>query len=79
VTAVLAELGEHPGLEERFHQRQHTLVLDARPHPFHDERARSLWCASLEKLAARSHHVPGPDVFKQQDEVEFVSRALLEL
>ena len=30
---VLAELGEHPGLEERLDQRQHALVLDPRPHP----------------------------------------------
>ena len=33
--AVLAEFGEHPGLEERLHQRQHALVLDPRPHPVH--------------------------------------------
>ena len=31
--AVLAQFGEHPGLEERFHQRQHALVLDPGPHP----------------------------------------------
>ena len=31
--AVLADLGEHPGLQERLHQRQHALVLGPRPHP----------------------------------------------
>src|SRR6266496_2782483 len=30
---VLAELGEHPGLQERLDQRQHALVLDPCPHP----------------------------------------------
>jgi site-specific DNA recombinase len=34
--AVLAELSEHPGLQERLHQRQHALVLDPSPHPLHD-------------------------------------------
>jgi site-specific DNA recombinase len=31
--AVLAELGEHPGLQERLHQGQYALVLDSGPHP----------------------------------------------
>jgi len=34
---VLAELSEHTGLQERLHQRQNALVLDARPHPLHNE------------------------------------------
>ena len=38
----LAGLGEDPGLEERFHQREHALVLDPGPHPAHGERVREV-------------------------------------
>src|SRR4051794_38269282 len=34
----LAGLGEHPGLEERLHQREHALVLDPGSHPVHQGR-----------------------------------------
>ena len=30
---AVAGLGQDPGLEERFHQREHALVLDPGPHP----------------------------------------------
>ena len=33
---VIAEIGEDPGLEEHLDQREHALVLDPGPHPFHD-------------------------------------------
>ena len=46
---VLTEFGEHPGLEERLHQGQHALVLDARPHPAHGEE-----CERLSKAASTS-------------------------
>jgi hypothetical protein len=41
-TLPLAGLGEDPGLEEGFHQREHALVLDPGPHPAHNERVREV-------------------------------------
>jgi hypothetical protein len=38
--AALPEPGEHPGLEERLHQRRHALVLGPAPHPLHDSGVR---------------------------------------
>ncbi|MEV4865981.1 hypothetical protein MRBLMF1_007502, partial [Streptomyces ossamyceticus] len=35
--ALLAEFGEHTGLEERLDQGQHAFVLDARPHSIENE------------------------------------------
>ncbi len=35
---VFAEFGQDPGLEERLHQRQHTLVGDPSAHPAHQGR-----------------------------------------
>ena len=39
---MLSEFGQHPGLEEGFHQRQHALVLDPCPHPVRDGRVRDV-------------------------------------
>jgi len=39
---VLTEFGQHPGLEERLHQRQDAFVLHPCPHPVHDGRVRDV-------------------------------------
>ena len=38
--AVLSEFGEHPGFEERFHQRAYPLIFDPRPEAVHQSRMR---------------------------------------
>ena len=39
---ALSEFGEHPGLQERLHQRQDALVLHPCPHLVHDGRMRDV-------------------------------------
>ena len=36
----VSEFGEHPGFEERFHQRAYPLILDPRPEAVHQSRMR---------------------------------------
>ena len=54
---VLAELGEHPGLEERLDQREHPLVLDPLPHPVHQGRVVDR-CRTITRLTTRLEDLP---------------------
>ncbi len=52
---LVAKFGQDPGLEERFHQREHTLVLDSGPHPIHQGGMRDRVKARLD---VRVQHPP---------------------
>jgi hypothetical protein len=67
--AVLAEFGEHPGLEERLHQGQHTLVLDARPHPLHYEGVREIVEGRLDVRIQHPAVTAGAEVVNLGDRV----------
>ena len=66
---VLTEFGEHPGLEERLHQGQHALVLDALPHPAHGEGMREVVKGRLDVRVQHPPVTPGAEVVNLGDRV----------